>query len=434
MSELGQLEKRCILLERFFDKLSSTQGKTDKELVVAEFREKWPQLNKDLDYCFEVLAGKHKLGYTFSVVFPTNTIIYATYKDYTIHRFIDEVLSTLPPTQDGIREAYQCTPIKARWFIMNLVNRNYKLGYSNKDAMITHYSPMLAKKYQDTIKPERDYYVQEKLDGNRCIACFNFEANKWEFWSRSGKQLKVEFDMSWVDEWLDDENNEAYEYPVFDGEIMTLEHAGSRDFNRTSGAINSKYLDKSGLHYFIYDIVAPKMTYEERKAVLDSCDRYSSMMTNTHILPVLDKVTVYPNHDYNWKLDEWLDKITSKGGEGIMLRDPNGYYTPGKRSDSLLKYKKTQTMDLRIVGWNEGSGKYEGAIGSFICQTDDKDIIVNVAGMSDDIRFSDPDSWIGKIIEVAYFDISVNSTTSQKSLRFPRLKKIRDDKDTTSVY
>ena len=81
MSELGQLEKRCILLERFFDKLSSTQGKTDKELVVAEFREKWPQLNKDLDYCFEVLAGKHKLGYTFSVVFPTNTIIYATYKD-----------------------------------------------------------------------------------------------------------------------------------------------------------------------------------------------------------------------------------------------------------------------------------------------------------------------------------------------------------------
>ena len=157
-------------------------------------------------------------------------------------------------------------------------------------------------------------------------------------------------------------------------------------------------------------------------------------MTNTHILPVLDKVTVYPNHDYNWKLDEWLDKITSKGGEGIMLRHPDGYYTPGKRSDSLLKYKKTQTMDLRIVGWNEGSGKYEGAIGSFICQTDDKDIIVNVAGMSDDIRFSDPDSWIGKIIEVAYFDISVNSTTGQKSLRFPRLKKIRDDKDTTSVY
>ena len=134
------------------------------------------------------------------------------------------------------------------------------------------------------------------------------------------------------------------------------------------------------------------------------------------------------------QLDEWLDKITAKGGEGLILRDPDAKYQIGKRSDALLKYKKTQTMDLRIVGWNEGNGKYEGAIGSFICETDDKDIIVNVAGMSDDIRWSDPDEWIGKIIEVAYFDISVSSATGQKSLRFPRLKGVRDDKDTTSVY
>ena len=117
-----------------------------------------------------------------------------------------------------------------------------------------------------------------------------------------------------------------------------------------------------------------------------------------------------------------------------MLRDPDAYYQCGKRSDGLNKYKKTQTMDLRIVDWNEGNGKYAGAIGSFNCQTDDGDIIVNVAGMPDDMRFSDPNIWIGTIIEVAYFDISVNSVTGQKSLRFPRLKKIRDDKNTTSIY
>ena len=427
MSNLGQLEKRCRLLERFFDKLGAISGRIDKELAVSEFRQKWPQLNKDLDYCFEVLAGKHKLGYRFTCAFNENILSTDKYKDYTIHKFVDEVLSKIPSTYEGIKLAYQCTPEYAKWFIMNLVNRNYKLGYSNKQAMITYYSPMLAKKYQDTIKPEQMYYIQEKLDGNRCLACYNYNTGKWEFWSRSGKQLKVEFDMSWV--------NIDEEVIVFDGEIMTLEHAGSRDFNRTSGAINGKYVDKSGLHYFIYDIVATKLTYEERKHILDKYDfECGNKMTNTHILPVLEKIVIYPNHDYNWYLDEWLDKITSKGGEGLILRDPNSYYTPGKRSDGLLKYKKTQTMDLRITGWNEGSGKYEGAIGSFICESDDKDIIVNVAGMSDDIRFSEPDFWIGKIVEVAYFDISTNSTTGQKSLRFPRLKKIRDDKDTTSVY
>lgn len=431
----NMLLDHCSKINKLFEDLQLYDGRLEKERLVTKFKENNNNdIISDLNFCFEVLAGKHKVGFTYNVNPDTNERVRTklTY-NMSIKQFVYQILKDGDNSTDNIKLKELFTPYQIRPFICKLVNREFKLGYSNKDAMITHYSPMLAKKYQDTIKPEQMYYIQEKLDGNRCIACFNCDTAKWEFWSRSGKQLKVDFDMSWVNEWLE-EWNYVYECPVFDGEIMTLKHAGSRDFNRTSGAINSKYLDKSGLHYFIYDIVAPSMTYEERKAVLDSCEKYSTMMLNTHILPVLDEITIYPNHDYNWKLDEWLDEITSKGGEGLILRDPNGYYTPGKRSDGLLKYKKTQTMDLRIVGWNEGNGKYEGAIGSFVCETDDKDIIVNVAGMSDDIRFSDPDEWINKIIEVAYFDISVNSTTSQKSLRFPRLKRVRDDKNTTSIY
>ena len=417
----GQLEKRCLILNKLFNQLMGTNSRVEKESIVNSFRARLPQMNKDLDYCFEVLAGKHKLGYTY-ILTPHDKPEYSEqYKNYTIHKFIDEVLKPLDATDNSILLASLSTPYKARTFIMCLVNREFKLGYSNKDAMITHYSPMLAKKYQDTYKPEQTYFIQEKLDGNRCIAVYNNDEESWQFWSRSGKQLKVNFDMNWAD------TND-----IFDGEVMTLEHAGSRDFNRTSGAINGKYTDKSGLHYFIYDLVDEKRTYRERKKELDNYVDKTSL--DCTILPVLDEITVYPNHDYNWKLDEWLDVITSKGGEGIMLRDPDAYYQCGKRSDGLLKYKKTQTMDLRIVDWNEGNGKYAGAIGSFNCQTDDGDIIVNVAGMPDDMRFSDPNIWIGKIIEVAYFDISVNSVTGQKSLRFPRLKKIRDDKNTTSIY
>lgn len=117
-----------------------------------------------------------------------------------------------------------------------------------------------------------------------------------------------------------------------------------------------------------------------------------------------------------------------------MLRDPDAVYQIGKRSDALLKYKKVQTMDLRIVDWNPGNGKYAFAIGSFVCETDDGSISVNVAGMSDNVRWSNPEEWMGKIIEVAYFDISKSKTKDTMSLRFPRMKKVRDDKTTTSVY
>ena len=54
--------------------------------------------------------------------------------------------------------------------------------------------------------------------------------------------------------------------------------------------------------------------------------------------------------------------------------------------------------------------------------------------MSDDVRFSNPEDWLGRIIEVAYFDISKSKTKDKLILRFPRMKKVRDDKTTTSIY
>lgn len=315
------------------------------------------------------------------------------------------------------------TPPSCRSFIGQLVNREFKLGYSNKQNMITNLSPMLAKKYPEVFTPYVKYYIQEKLDGNRCIAYYDFNELCWKFQSRSGKPLKVNFDMSWADIDI-----------VFDGEIMTLGKAGSRDFNQTSGSINSKYGDKTQLHYYIYDIIAESLPYEQRKNILECYDISKHCITkDCTILPVLGSVELYPNPAYNGQLDMLLDNITSKGGEGLILRLATGSYEH-KRSNNLLKYKKTQTMDLRIIGWNEGKGKYEGYIGSFICETDDHSIVVNVAGMSDDIRTSTPELWIGKIIEVAYFDKSKAKDGTTYSLRFPRMKRSRLDKNDTSIY
>lgn len=430
---MTQLEIRCKLLHRLFNQLIREPSRTGKEIIVNEFRKKYHKMEKDLDYCFEVLAGKHKLGYTF-VIYPDQAPISQKYEDYTIHSFYEKVLKQYGSSQDEVKLASISTPYSCRTFMCFLANREFKLGYSNKHNMVTDLSPMLAKKYPES-HHEGMYYIQEKLDGNRCIAYYDYDEEKWKFQSRSGKELKVNFDMSWADEYCES-NVPRLETPIFDGEIMTLGKAGTRDFNRTSGAINGKYTDKSDLHYFIYDIIAPALKYEQRKEILDECDNVLKKLDNQNcsILPVLDKITIYTNPDYNWKLDKYLDFIVDKGGEGLILRDPDGYYEIGKRSANLLKYKKLQTMDLRIIDFNWGNGKYDGAIGSFVCETDDHEIQVSVSGMPDSMHFSDPADWMGKIIEVAYFSISESKAHGHKSLRFPRLKRIRDDKDTTSIY
>lgn len=426
----GQLEIRVKLLRKLFNDLMATNSRTEKESIVWAFRKKYPKMEKDLDFCFEVLAGYHKLGYTYVACEHLGRCAndYGKYENVSVRHLVNE-LKNFAPDQYGIAAACAITPPPVRRFIENLVNRKYKLGYSNKKAMVTNLSPMLAKKYPES-HHESYYYIQEKLDGNRCIATFNQTTQQWEYYARSGKRLNVSFDMSWADP----------NY-VYDGEVMTLSKAGTRDFNRTNGTINSKYGDKSGLHYFIYDLIIDDLTYESRYALIN-CLREAvehkqdggwQVSPNVSFLPVLDKVFVWPNPEYNGPLDRWLDYIVAKGGEGIILRDPDGHYEH-KRTDALLKYKKVQTMDLRVIGWNEGKGKYEGLIGSFACETDDHEIQVNVAGMDDAVRMSNPDDWIGKIIEVAYFDVTKSKSKTTKSLRFPRVKKVRDDKNETSTY
>ena len=426
MAKFYDLEDRVSIIEELFDIMNGRNASSFQVELVAGFRRDFPELEEDLDFCFEVLAGKHKVGFT----------VYQSDNEYT-HKFnynansikdlVELIKLDTENDKSNINIAYCCSaiPLEIQPFMCKLLNREYKLGYSNKAKMVTDKHCMLAKTYPQYVS-EKYYYIQEKLNGNRCIAYY--EDDQWKFMSRSQKPLNVNFDMIGFD------TNRIY-----DGEIMTKGKMGNRDFATTTGVINSKYGDKSQLIYIVYDILDNKMPYKDRLAEMDELRASRTNITsNTTILPVLDYIWVYQNPQYNGALDKWLDYIVDKGGEGVMLRDPNAPYyhskNSGDRKPYLLKYKKTKTCDLRIVGWNEGKGKYTGMIGSFICETDDHSIRVSVAGISDDIRASNPNDWIGKIIEVAYFDISKSPIKNVYSLQFPRLKCIRNDKNETSMF
>ena len=59
------LYQRTGRIINLFNLLESTPGRNDKEALIRAFRTEDEQLTKDLDYCLEVLDGRHKLGYTF---------------------------------------------------------------------------------------------------------------------------------------------------------------------------------------------------------------------------------------------------------------------------------------------------------------------------------------------------------------------------------
>jgi signal peptidase I len=130
-----------------------------------------------------------------------------------------------------------------------------------------------------------------------------------------------------------------------------------------------------------------------------------------------------------------LDEAISKDQEGVMVNISNAPYEC-KRTKNILKVKKMQTCDLRIVGFEKGEGKNTGTLGRI--NVNYKGNIVGVgSGFTDEMRneiWNNQDKYIGKITEVQYFEETTNSKDDKLSLRFPVFLEVRWDKTEESYY
>ena len=64
---------------------------------------------------------------------------------------------------------------------------------------------------------------------------------------------------------------------------------------------------------------------------------------------------------------EELERVTSLGGEGIMLRHPTNQYKGGRSAD-LLKKKVFHDAEGIVTDYEEGKGKNEGRMGALVCE------------------------------------------------------------------
>jgi DNA ligase-1 len=129
-------------------------------------------------------------------------------------------------------------------------------------------------------------------------------------------------------------------------------------------------------------------------------------------------------------MQRYAEAAVEGGFEGIMIKSMDAPYLC-KRTDSWMKWKPTITVDLNIVGFEEGTGRNLGRLGAIICEGDDngRHIRVNVgSGLSD----SDRDEYwhsrtdlVGHLVEVQADAVTQNQDGSY-SLRFPRFLRFRD--------
>ena len=432
------LSERVYLLEEVIDDLMRTNSLIEKRNIIDDIH---PELKDDFECIVECLSGVHKFGYTY---YPIESYGDKRNEDNTIRDVINFLLE---PAKKGdlstpnIRGHIQATYDWA-YFFEPIVNRTLKIGIGKSILPKDGLSAMLAKKYEGKVAWSKNgYYITEKLDGNRCIA--RYDGTRWVFTSRNGKEMHVNFDMG----------NLPKEY-IYDGEIMSPEQVAMSDdiyncisksiragksyedmFSLTSGMINRHSTDKK-LVYNIFDIMVDMVPYAERREVLETLEfsgdtRLVKILGHCPDMRELEAVSSY-----------MLAAVTDIGGEGIMINLGDRPYQH-KRTDGLLKMKKVQTMDMKVVDYEFGTGKYEGQIGALLCEaiTDGKVIRCNVGTGLSDVQRLDwalrPEDILGKIVEIGYFSLSQSSDARGSrfySLRFPRLVGVRNDKSETSVY
>ena len=130
------------------------------------------------------------------------------------------------------------------------------------------------------------------------------------------------------------------------------------------------------------------------------------------------------------QVNEKFKRIIAKGGEGVMLKNLDATYHPGKRPANVwFKIKKSETYDVVILGFDEGEGKYKNMVGSISYGAYIKGQLMaigNVSGFDDALRGAmtrSPAEYIGNVIE-----IRCQEMLKSGNLKDPSFVRLRHDK------
>ena len=304
---------------------------------------------------------------------------------------------------------------------------------------VPSYPVMLASGYDQKLVDKIQFpaYVQLKLDGMRFNAIVKGEVV--EYRSRNGKELTIPnktFDMPFIT------MAKFYgENMVFDGELLVVDVAGKPVNRQTGNGILSKSIkgtmseeEAKQVRATLWDAI----TFEKFSQGIDK-EPYSARMSKlsnaiSYMRGQKGQIGHYIDLVWNKQVNDIataqkiFEKFLSEGQEGTILKSKDGIWED-KRSKTQIKFKGELECELKVVDWEEGTGKNVGRLGALVCESSDGVIRVNVgSGYSDEQRDEYTKKVIGKIITVKY-NARIKDRSGVESLFLPVFIELREDKD-----
>lgn len=270
---------------------------------------------------------------------------------------------------------------------------------------------------------------------------------------------------------------------ILDGEIVAWRHGRALPFSELQKRLGRKTVTEKMMRqvpvcYVAFDVLyaggelALDLPLRERHAMLDRIFAGASHQHRERIRDLQGKLEFEPaieqddhqhlaavrapvlHADSPDHLDQLFDAAQGRGNEGLMIKDFNSVYAPGRRGKSWLKLKRElATLDVVVTSVEWGHGKRAGVLSDYTFAVRDGERLVNVgkaySGLTDK-EIAEMTQWFLEhtivdhgfwrevdpaiVLEVAFNAVMQSGRhDSGFALRFPRILRLRPDKSPADI-
>ncbi len=295
-------------------------------------------------------------------------------------------------------------------------------------------------------------YVEDKFDGIR--AQLHRGKDRVEIFSRDLRPMTTQFpDLAERARGFEDE-------VIFDGEIMAFEHSRKLTFFDLQKRLGRKahvtdLFDTASADVPVVFVAFDILWLNGQSLLKKTLRERRELLRNLKLLPQFQLSEISPVHS-SAELENAFQLARRRMNEGLMVKDPESFYSPGRRGMFWFKLKKElATLDVVVVAAELGHGKRNHVLSdyTFAVRDDASGELLPIgkaySGLTDveiaeltehfkkttvvnhgRYREVKPDT----VLEIAFDSVQPSTRhASGLALRFPRIKAIRRDKTIENI-
>ena len=180
------------------------------------------------------------------------------------------------------------------------------------------------------------------------------------------------------------------------------------------------------IQYIVWDVITVD-EYFNKKSTTPYNKRFDKVLELTKGLEMVKPVEYKLVYSYK-EVMEHFQEMLNRGEEGTVVKAYNGEWKDGK-GPHQIKIKLELTIDLKVVGFNYGTGKNIDIISSLNCESECGRVKTKPTGIKEvemERITNEQEKLLGTIVEVKCSGLSQNSD-GEYSLMHPVLKRFRTD-------